>query len=73
MPFLVVLASWLFILFAGYGLVAPRNTTVIAVLFVCTLSVSAAVFLLLELSTPFSGILRISSGPLRDALSVLGK
>ena len=73
LPFLVVLASWLVILFAGYGLVAPRNATVVAVLFVCTLSVSAAVFLLLELSTPFSGILRISSGPLRDALSVLGK
>lgn len=73
LPFLVVLASWLVILFAGYGLVAPRNATVIAVLFFCTLSVSAAIFLLLEMSTPFVGILRISSGPLHDALSVLGK
>jgi hypothetical protein len=73
LPFLVVLASWLVILFAGYGLVAPPNATVVAVLFVCTLSVSAAIFLLLDLSTPFSGILRISSGPVRDALSVLGK
>jgi hypothetical protein len=53
--------------------VAPRNATVVVVLFLCTLSVSAAVFLLLELSTPFVGMLRISSGPLRDALSVLGK
>jgi Protein of unknown function (DUF4239) len=73
LPFLVVLASWLIILFAGYGLVAPRNATVVAVLFLCTLSVSAAIFLLLELSTPFVGILRISSGPMRDALSMLGK
>jgi hypothetical protein len=73
LPFLVVLASWLVILFAGYGLVAPRNATVVVVLFLCTLSVSAAIFLLLELSTPFAGILRVSSGPLRDALSVLGK
>ena len=73
LPFLVVLASWLVILFAGYGLLAPRNSTVVAVLFVCTLSVSEAIFLLLELSTPFAGMLRVSSGPMRDALSVLGK
>jgi uncharacterized membrane protein (DUF485 family) len=73
LPFLVVLASWLVILFAGYGLVAPPNATVVAVLFLCTLSVSAAIFMLLELSTPFSGMLRISSGPLRDALSLIGK
>ena len=73
LPFLVVLVCWLVILFAGYGLLAPRNATVMVVLFVCTLSVSAAIFLLLELSTPFGGMLRLSSGPLRDALSVLGK
>ena len=73
LPFLIVLAAWLIILFAGYGLLAPPNATVVAVLFVCTLSVSAAIFLLLELSTPFAGIMRVSSGPLHDALSVLGK
>ena len=73
LPFLIVLASWLLILFAGYGLLAPRNTTVVAVLFVCTLSVSAAIFLLLELSMPFAGMLRLSSGPLHDALAVIGK
>ena len=73
LPFLLVLAGWLVILFAGYGLLAPPNGTVMAVLIVCTLSVAAAIFLLLELSTPFSGMLRISSGPLRDALAVLGK
>jgi Protein of unknown function (DUF4239) len=73
LPFLVVLASWLIVLFAGYGLLAPRNVTVVAVLLVCTLSVAGAFFLLLELATPFAGMLRVSSGPLHDALSVLGK
>jgi hypothetical protein len=72
-PFLVVLVSWLTILFAGYGLLAPRNWTVLTVLLVCTLSVAGAVFLILELTTPFAGIMRISSGPLRDALALLGK
>jgi hypothetical protein len=70
-PLLVVLVSWLVILFAGYGLLAPRNATVTAVLFICALSISAAIFLLLELSTPFTGILRLSDGPVQDALSQL--
>jgi hypothetical protein len=72
-PLLVVLVFWLTILFIGYGLLAPRNATVVAVLLVCTLSVSGAVFLLLELATPFAGIMRVSSAPLRDALMVIGQ
>ena len=73
MPFLAVLALWLIILFAGYGLVAPRNATVVAVLFLCTLSVSSAIFLLLELSTPFRGYCGFPAVRMRDALSMLGK
>ena len=73
LPFLVVLVFWLVILFAGYGLLAPPNATVVAVLIFCTLSVSGAIFLMLELATPFSGIMRVSSVPMRDALSLLGQ
>ena len=73
LPFLVVLIFWLTVLFAGYGLLAPRNATVIAVLFVCTLSVSGAIFLILEMAKPLEGIVRISSAPLHDALSHLGQ
>lgn len=73
LPFLGVLVVWLFVLFAGYGLMAPRNATVVAVLVVCILSVSAALFLILELDRPFAGILRISSAPLHDALSRIGE
>jgi hypothetical protein len=71
-PFLVVLVFWLTVLFAGYGLLAPRNATVMVVLVVCTLSVAGAVFLILELTTPFAGLLQIPSTPLREALSVIG-
>ena len=68
-PFLVVLGLWLVTLFAGYGLLAPRNATVVAVLVVCALSVSAALFLVLELSRPFEGVIRVSSAPLQQALA----
>ena len=69
-----MLVFWLMILFAGYGLLAPRNPTVIGVLFVCALSVTGAIFLILELAKPFEGgVVRVSSAPLHDARSHLGE
>ncbi len=72
-PFLVVIVFWLTIIFVSFGLFAPRNAMVVAVLFVCSLSVSAAIFLLLEMDQPFQGLMKISSAPLRYTLSHLGK
>jgi hypothetical protein len=72
-PFLVMLVFWLSVIFASFGLLAPRNATVIATLFVCGVSVSSAIFLILELNRSFEGLLQISSAPLRDALVHLGE
>jgi len=72
-PFLVVLVFWLCIIFASFGLFAPRNATVIAVLCVCALSVSGAIFLILELDRSFEGLLKVSGAPLRAALAQLGR
>lgn len=73
MPFLVVLIFWLTIIFASFSLFAPRNATVIATQFVCALSVSAAIVLILELERPFAGLLQISSAPLQTALAHMGQ
>ena len=73
MPFLVVLVFWLCIIFASFGLFAPRNGTVIVVLCVCALSVAGAIFLILELDRSFEGLLQISGAPLRAALAQLGR
>jgi hypothetical protein len=72
-PFLVVLVFWLCIIFASFGLFAPRNATVITVLCVCALSVSGAIFLILELDRSFEGLLQVSGAPLRTALAQLGR
>ena len=64
---------WLTVTFASFGLYAPRNGTVIAVLFVAAISVAAAVFLILELDGPLDGVIKISSAPLRYALAHLGQ
>jgi hypothetical protein len=69
LPFLGVLLFWLTITFASFGLLAPRNGTVLVVLFVCAVSVGSAVFLILELDGPFDGLLRVSADPLRYALT----
>ncbi len=71
MPFLAVLVFWLVILFASYSLFAKPNATIIVSLLVFALSASAAIFLILELSDPFTGLIRISSEPLRQALAAL--
>src|SRR5258706_15797020 len=73
LPLLVVLVSWLGIIFATFGLFAPRNATVVAALFVCALSVSGAIFVILEMNSPFSGLMKVSSAPMRDALAQLGQ
>ena len=70
-PFLVVLVFWLTIIFASFSLFTRPNTTVVAALFIFALSTSGAIFLILELGQPFSGLMRISSAPLRNALAPL--
>ena len=72
-PFLVILVFWLTIIFASFGLFAPRNATVLAVLFVCALSVACAVFLILEMDMPFQGLIKVSADPLRYAFAHLNQ
>ena len=71
-PFLAVLLLWMIVLFAGFSLMAPANATTLASLVICALSVSGAIFLILELDQPFSGIMVIQSDSLRNALPPLG-
>src|SRR5262249_42027730 len=71
--FLAVLVFWLTLIFASFGLFAPGNATAIVTLLLCALSVSGAIFLILELDRPFDGLIQISSAPLRNALDQLGR
>lgn len=73
MPLLVVLVCWLAIIFGTFGLLAPRNGTIIVAYLLCALSASGAIFLILEMDTPLDGIVRVSIGPLQEALSRLGR
>ena len=71
--FLAVVIFWLTVTFGSFGVFAPRNATVVSVLFIAALSVAAAVFLLVELDGPFDGLIKVSGDPLRFALANLGR
>jgi hypothetical protein len=70
-PFLAVLVFWLIIIFASFSLFSPLNATVFGFLSLFALSASCAIYLILELSEPFKGLMMISSAPLRNALGPL--
>jgi hypothetical protein len=72
-PFLVVLLFWLTMLHVSFGLFAPRNGTVLTVLFISALSVSGAIFIVLDMTHPLQGVIKVSSEPMRKALEHLGQ
>jgi hypothetical protein len=71
--FLVILVFWLAASFGSYGLFAPSNGTVTGVLFLGSVSVAAALFLVLELGTPFEGGVKISGDPMRRAIELMAR
>jgi hypothetical protein len=72
-PFLVVLAFWLALLFGSFGLFSPRNPIAIAAIVICAASVAGAVFLIVDLDEPFHGLIKVTPTALQDALSKMGK
>jgi hypothetical protein len=72
-PFLAIQVFGLSLLFASFGLFAPRNAIVIAVLFVGALVLAGSIYLIVAMDQPYSGLIRISSEPLRSALAGLGQ
>lgn len=70
---LAVLVSWLVIIFFSFSMLAPTNAPAITALIIAALSVCGALFLILELDRPFGGMIGLSSEPMRNALSQLGR
>jgi len=73
MPLLVMLIFWLTLLFASFGLFVRANPMVVVSLFASALAVCGAIYLILEMYQPYSGLIQASSVPLRTALEQLGQ
>ena len=69
--FLGLVVFWLTLLFASFGLFAPRNLTSAAALVLCALAVSGAVEMIIELEQPLGGLIHISPQPMRYAVYAL--
>src|SRR5208282_3759696 len=72
-PLIVIVAAWATFLFFGYGLMAGGEAAFFLALAVGVLAVASAAYLILDLSSPYSGIFRASSAPLEQVLAVMGK
>lgn len=72
-PMLIILVSWLVVIFFGFSLLAPPNATTTLALIASAFSVAGAIFLILELDQPFGGLIRIPSEPMVNVLSHLAK
>ena len=70
-PFMTALVLWLAFIFGTFSMSAAPNRTIVAVLFICVFSASAAIFLILELGQPFDGLMQIPNAALRHALPPL--
>jgi len=73
LPVLLLVMFWFIIIFASFGLFAPRNMTAIAMIFLCAVGIGTAIRMTTELQTPFGGLIRISSRPLTQALDVISR
>ena len=71
LPLLVVLVTWLSVIALCTGLYAPSNAMALTVAVLCAASVSGAIFLIVEMYSPFDGLLKVSDAPIRTALGYL--
>lgn len=72
-PLIVTVIAWSCLLFCGFGLLSRRNWTTICVLAFGASSVASAIFLILELSQPYTSYLRISPAGLEQVIVDLDK
>lgn len=68
-PLIAMLIVWLMVIFASFGYQAPRNRVVTSSFTVAALLVSAALYLILEMDAPVSGLVKTSNVPFQRALA----
>jgi hypothetical protein len=72
-PMLIILVSWLVVIFFGFSVIAPPNATTMLASVASAFSVACAIFLILELDQPFGGLIHIPSEPITMLLDRLAK
>jgi hypothetical protein len=72
-PLVLTVVAWAIFLFCGFGLMSRGHPMTVVAVSVGACAAASAVFLILDLSSPYSGIFRASSAPLEQVLAVMGR
>src|SRR5580704_80836 len=72
-PLMVMEIAWATLIFSSFGLLATHSVTTIVSLALCAFAVSGGFFLIVEMNTPFSGLIKVSSAPIRETFKQLAR
>jgi hypothetical protein len=72
-PLVGIVVSWAMILFCGFGVLSRINPTTVVALGFGAFAVGSALFLILELSQPFSGVFRLPPAAIDQMLASLDR
>jgi hypothetical protein len=72
-PLVVIVVSWALILFCGFGLLSRMTGTTLVALGFGAFAVGSALFLVLELGRPFTGVFRVPSGAFDQMLASIDR
>ena len=72
-PLVYVVVGWGVALFCGFGLMSKGNAMSVVALVFGALAVASAIYLILDLSSPYSGLFRTSPAPLQQVLAQMGQ
>ena len=72
-PLILIVVGWAVLLFCGFGLMSRGHAMSMVAIFVGACAAASAIYMILGLSSPYSGIFRASSAPLEQVLAVMGK
>ena len=64
---------WSMFLFCGFGVLSGTNPTTIVAMALGAISVATAMFLILDLAAPYSGLFRVPASSLVQAIEAIGK
>jgi hypothetical protein len=67
-PLVMIVVGWAVFLFCGFGLMSRSNPMAFAAMAVGVVAVSTAVYLILDLSDPYSGLFQASSAPIERVM-----
>jgi hypothetical protein len=72
-PLILIVVGWAMALFCGFGLMSKGHMMSVVVVLAGALALSTSVYMILDLSSPYTGVFRPSTAPLEQVLEVMGK